>query len=61
MIGYRAAVSATIKGAQRILTGRGEGRGLVGEKLTTDVAESDEIGGIGAGDRDKLTLAFGQI
>ena len=59
MIGYRAAVNAAIKGGQRILTARGERRSLVGEKLTADVAKGDEIGGIGGGDRGKLTPAFG--
>ena len=59
--GDRATVSTAIKCGQRVLAGGCERCSLVGEKLATGVAKSDEIGGIGGGDRGKLTMAFGQI
>src|SRR5438105_13793106 len=61
VIGDRATVSTAIKCGQRVLAGRCERRSLVREKLATGVAKSDETGGIGGGDRGKLTLAFGEL
>jgi hypothetical protein len=51
VIGDRATVSTAIKCGQRVLTDRGERCSLVGEKLATGIAKSDEIGGISARDR----------
>jgi len=59
MIGDRGAISAAIKVRQAILAGRGECCSLVGQQFAIDVAERNEIGCIGRGNRDKLPLALG--
>ena len=61
MIDDRGAISTPIKVCQPIFSGSDECGGLVGEKLATNVAQRDEIGGIGGRYRDKLTLALGQV
>ncbi len=58
---YRATVGAAIEGRQRIFAGCSERGILLGEKLTTEIAEGNEIGGIGSRNRRQLTPALGQI